>query len=68
MKRHARAYHIVFNRKVSWSKNMHVVAWVSLLSVKYAMQKWFLMKCIKESSTLRVSSKKQKSSPRIVYR
>ena len=62
------SYHIVFNRKVSWKKNMKIVAWVSLLSHNLKLLKWFVMQCIKESSTLRVSPKKQKPSPRIVFR
>jgi len=47
---------------------MHIVAWVSLLSYHDKLKMWFLMQCIKESSTLRVSSKGEKPSPRIVYR
>lgn len=61
-------YHVVFDRKVSWSENMKVVAWVSLLSHNPMLQKWFVMQCIKEGSTLRVSPKKDKPSPRIVCR
>ncbi|MEX2739273.1 MAG: hypothetical protein Q6356_009430, partial [Candidatus Wukongarchaeota archaeon] len=30
--------------------------------------KWLLMQCIKQSSTLRISSKGEKPSPRIVFR
>ena len=47
---------------------MHVLAWVSLLSHNKKAQRYALMQCIKESSTLRISPKKQKPSPRIVYR
>jgi hypothetical protein len=61
-------YHVIFDKKVSWSKNTHIVAWVSLLSQNKNLQKWFLMQCIKEGSTLRVSEKKEKPQPRIVYR
>ncbi|MCW3976828.1 MAG: hypothetical protein NWE77_02725 [Candidatus Bathyarchaeota archaeon] len=61
-------YHVIFNRKVSWQENMHIVAWVSLLSNNPMLQKWFLMQCIKEGSTLRVSPKRGKASPRIVFR
>jgi len=32
------------------------------------LQKWHLMQCIKEGSTLRISPKMGKPSPRIVYR
>jgi len=48
--------------------NMKTVAWVSLLSHNRKLQRWHLMQCIKESSTLRVSSKGSKPSPRTVYR
>ncbi len=63
-----KCYHVVFNRPVSWSENCKIMAWVSLLSHNPMLEKWFLMQCIKESSTLRVSPKRQKPSPRIVYR
>jgi hypothetical protein len=61
-------YHVVFDREVSWSENMCVVAWVALESHNIGLIKWFLMQCIKGCSTLRVSPKKEKPSPRIVYR
>ena len=32
------------------------------------LEKWFLMQCIKGGSTLRISPKKDKPSPRVVYR
>ena len=68
LKSSANHYHVVFNRCVSWSENIHVLAWVSLLSHNKKAQRYALMQCIKESSTLRISPKKQKPSPRIVYR
>jgi hypothetical protein len=61
-------YHVVFNRGVTWSENMRIVAWVALQSHNKGLQKWFLMQCIKQSSTLRVSCKREKGSPRIVFR
>jgi hypothetical protein len=61
-------YHVVFDRVVSWSENMRIVAWVSLQSHSGSLCKWFLMQCIKGCSTLRVSPKREKPSPRIVYR
>lgn len=61
-------YHVVFDRRVSWSENMKIVAWVSLLSHNGMLEKWFVMQCIKEGSTLRVSPKRDKPSPRIVFR
>ena len=62
------SYHVVFDKRVSWNENMHIVAWVCLLSQHKALTKWFLMQCIKEGSTLRVSAKKEKPEPRIVFR
>ena len=61
-------YHVIFNRVVSWSENMRIVAWVSLLSHIAKTEKWFVMQCIKEGSTVRVSRKRDKPSPRIVFR
>lgn len=61
-------YHVVFDRAVSWSRNMHVVAWVSLLSKSEHLHRWLEMQCIKESSTLRISPKGGKPSPRVVFR
>lgn len=61
-------YQVVFDRVVSWAENMRVVAWVALLSHNKGLAKWLLMQCIKGCSTLRVSSKRGKPSPRIVYR
>ncbi|MEM5854604.1 MAG: hypothetical protein QW228_09630 [Candidatus Aenigmatarchaeota archaeon] len=62
------SYHVVFDKKVSWRKNVHIMAWVCLLSKHKKLTGWFIMQCIKEGSTLRVSAKKGKPEPRIVYR
>ena len=61
-------YHVVFNRAVSWAQNLKIVAWVGLQSQNRGLIKWLLMQCIKQSSTLRISSKREKPSPRIVFR
>jgi hypothetical protein len=61
------SYHVVFDKKVSWKDNVKIMAWVSLLSQNKALTKWFIMQCIKEGSTLRVSAKKEKPQPRLVY-
>lgn len=62
------SYHAVFDRTVTWAENMRIVAWVSLLSNNRMLEKWFVMQCIKKGSTLRISPKKDKTNPRIVYR
>ena len=61
-------YHVVFNRTVSWSENMSIVAWVSLLAHNEKLRNWLTMQCIKKESTLRISPKGKKPSPRIVFR
>ena len=68
LKSSKKCYHVVFNRSVFWSENMRIVAWVSLLSHNKGTQNYHLMQCIKQASTLRISDKKEKPSPRIVYR
>jgi hypothetical protein len=61
-------YHVIFDRTVSWSENMSIVAWVSLLSHNKKLRNWLTMQCIKKESTLRISPKGKKPSPRIVFR
>jgi len=58
----------VFNRAVSWAQNLKVVAWVALQSQNRGLKDWLLMQCIKQSSTLKISPKREKQSPRIVFR
>ena len=62
------SYHVLFNKSVSWAKNMKVVAWVALQSKNRGLIKWSLMQAIKQSSTLRFSAKGKKPAPRIVMR
>ena len=62
-------YHAVFDRNVVWGENVAIMAKVSLM-LRFKnpkVLKWFLMQCIKGSSTLRVTPKNEKPSPRIVY-
>ena len=61
-------YHVIFNQTVTWTQNMRTVAWVALHSKNKGLLKWLLMQCIKQSSTVRISPKREKPSPRIVYR
>lgn len=61
-------YHVVFNREVVWETNIEIMAWVCLLTKHQKLTGWFILQCIKKGSTLRVSPKKQKPSPRMVYR
>ena len=61
-------YHVIFDRMVSWAENLSVVAWVALLSHNRGLSRYLIMQCIKKCSTVRVSAKKEKASPRIVFR
>ena len=61
-------YHVVFNREVDWSENVSIMSWVVLTNKKPKLLKWFLLQCIRKASTLRVGSKRDKPSPRIVFR
>jgi hypothetical protein len=61
-------YHVVFNKTVNWEENCRVMAWAALLSRNSGLRKWTLMQQIKRASTLRISSKGEKLSPRIVCR
>lgn len=58
----------MFNRPVSWAKNMHIIGWIAQQSKSRRVSGYLIMQCIKESSTLRLGSKGDKPFPRIVYR
>jgi hypothetical protein len=46
--------HAVFNKPATWEKNVCVMAWAcSISSFNPALSRWFIMQCIKRSSTLR---------------
>ena len=66
------SYHVVFDRPVTWSENVRVMAWVSLFVKRRRLDNWFKMQCIKQKPTLRASNKKMlggvvKPPPRVVY-
>ena len=63
-----RNYHVVYDRSISWAKNMSVVAQTCLETKSEGMIKWFLLKCRKQESTLRIGSKEEKAPPRVVFR
>ena len=62
------SYHVVFNRYASQEENKSVIAWVAIVSKNNSMLRYLAMQCIKGASTLRISGKNDKPSPRIVYR
>ena len=59
--------HVVFDRKVSWSLNVKIMGWACLLTKHKGLTGWFILQCIKQGSTLRISPKKDKPRPRLVY-
>jgi len=61
-------YHVVFNRRVIWRKNVHIMSWVAIESQIEKLKDYALMQGIKESSTLRIGPKGDKPFPRMVYR
>jgi hypothetical protein len=61
-------YHVLFDRTLLWTDNMSAVAWVALLSHNEGLKRYLIMQCIKKCSTVRVSAKNEKASPRVVYR
>jgi len=61
-------YHVVFNRRVSWRRNVKIMSWVAIESQLPKLKDYVLMQGIKMCSTLRVSCKGDKPSPRVVYR
>lgn len=62
------SYHVVFDRPVSWRRNVAIVAWICLMSKHRKLTEWLIMQCIKQASTLGISCKKLKPAPRIVHR
>jgi len=61
-------YHVVLDRKVSWSENVRITSWVCLRSRSGSLAKYSSMQYVKQGSTLRVSPKRNKPCPRIVFR
>lgn len=68
------SYHVVFDRAVSWPKNVHIMNWMAheyCLTNKIALPplvRYVLLQGIKEDSTLRVGWKGDKPPPRVVCR
>lgn len=62
------SFHVVFDKAVSWIENVGIIAWVCLITKYRKLTEWLIMQCIKHASTLRISAKGKKPTPRIVYR
>jgi hypothetical protein len=63
------SYHVVFNKTVTWNKNLEILSWACYISgFNLALMRYFVMQTIKGESTLRIGSKRRKKPPKIVYR
>lgn len=61
-------YHAIFNRKAkSYEYNCKVMAWIAIISKNVEVKNYALMQIRKGTSTLRISHKGEKPSPRTVY-
>jgi hypothetical protein len=64
-----RCFHVVFDKAVSWRQNVAILGWTCYITrFSLPLMKYTIMQLIKKSSTLRISSKRRKRPPRIVYR
>lgn len=61
-------YLVIFNKPVEWSFNVHVMNWTALESGNENLKKYVIMQCIKETSTVRISRKRKKPIPKIIFR
>lgn len=62
------SYLTIFDRPVKWDLNVRIMNWVALESGNIGLQRYVRMQCIKRSSTVRISPKGKKPSPKIVFR
>ena len=65
------SYLVVFDRPVRWSTNVKAMNWAGLESGNVDLQRYVRMQCIKQTSTVRISVKKDKRMkpiPKIVFR
>lgn len=63
------SYHVVFNKSVTWKRNVEILSWACYISeFNLNLMRYLVMQCIKGESTLRVGFKRRKRPPKIVYR
>jgi hypothetical protein len=66
-------YHAVFNRSVSWEEDFQILSWLALLVEGKQLKtcpltKYVLMCGVKTVSCLRIGKKRDKPSPRTVFK
>jgi len=67
------SYHVVFNRSVSWTENIQIMSWVSLMVEGKQLKncpltKYVIMCGIKTVSCLRIGKKVNKPRPKTVFK
>ena len=64
-----RSYHLVFNRKMKNTAELHsILAWLCLQTKDWDLIMWFLLQCIKQTVTLRTGFKGKTRPPKEVCR
>ena len=61
------SYHVLFDDTVTWSRNVSIMAGLALISKNEPYVTWVLLQCRNGCSTLRISAKGEKPTPRMVY-
>ncbi len=61
------SYHVLFDDTVSWRRNVSIMAGLALITKHTPYVTWALLQCRKGCSTLRISPKGEKKSPKIVH-
>jgi hypothetical protein len=62
------SYHVLFDDTVAWSRNVSIMAGLALITKHTPYVTWALLQCRKGCSTLRISPKGEKPTPKIVYK
>ena len=57
------SYHVIFDRPVSWSENLSIVSNVYLWVGSRDLNRWLVMQCRKQTSTIRCTPKGNKPTP-----
>jgi hypothetical protein len=62
------SYLVVFDKPIKWETTVKIMNWVALESENPKLQSYVRMRCIKQTSTVRISPKENKPIPKIVFR
>ena len=59
-------YHVIFNKPVTWTHALSIMAMATYIFKKDKLVRWVILQTIKQSATLRLTQKMSKPSPRLV--